>query len=142
MSEFHFAGHPEIPTIPLPQGAHNIEAAVDATGASLTYQTAQGAADLTYFFDASGDGWQGQFMAANGVVEYSNPDGTFTGEGAYYQDSRGETGGDLGNGTPVSSGDLVLPDFSQSAASAVEDYAGVLSAAIMSLGAADHLLTA
>ncbi len=142
MSQFNFDGHPEIPTVPLPQGAHDIQTAIDGDGATITYATAQGAADLVYFFAAPGDGWQGEFMATNGVVEYSNPDGTFTSDGAYYQDARGETGGDLGNGTPVSEGDLVLPDFSQSAASATVDYAGALSAAIMSLSAADHLLTA
>ncbi len=142
MSEFRFMDHPEIPVLPLPQGAHDVHATVDGDGASIEYVTAQGAADLTYFFSAPNSGWQGEFMATNGVVEYSNPDGTFTSEGAYYQDARGETGGDLGNGTPVSGGDLVLPDFSQSAAPATVDYAGALSAAIMSLSAADHLLAA
>ena len=138
MSEYQFDGHPEIPTVALPQGAHDIQTSVDGDGATITYATAQGAADLVYVFADPGRGWDGEFITTSGVVEYANADGTFTADGAYYQDDRGQTGGDLGDGTPVSGSDLIFPDFSQ----AVPDYAGTLAASIMSLGAADHLITA
>ena len=141
MSEFHFEGHSEIPVVPLPQGAHDIQTSVDSDGATITYETAQGAADLVYFFEAPSFGWQGEFMATNGVVEYSNPDGTFTKEGAYYTDARGETGGDSGDGVPVAESDFVFPDFSQATFDAGGDTIA-LSAALMSLSAADHLITA
>lgn len=136
MSEFHFDGHPEIPTVPLPQGAHDIQATVDGDGASITYETAQGAADLVYFFDAPSFGWQGEFMTTTGVVELSNPDGTFGTEGSYYQDVRGESD------TPVNADDFVFPDFSQAATGAPLAEVTALSASLMVLGAIDHLFVA
>lgn len=141
MSIFHFAGHPEIPTVPLPQGAHDVQTTVDADAATITYDTAQGAADLVFFFADPGRGWDGEFMTTTGVVELANADGTFGKDGAYYTDQRGETGGDPDTSVPVSGGDLVFPDFSGTGTAF--DYAGgstALSASLMGLGAADHLI--
>ncbi len=135
MSEFHFAGH----DLALPNGATNIQATDDATGVYISYDTPQGSADLTW---SPGYGWDGEFMAINGVVEYADTDGTFTKEGAYYADARGETGGDLGDGAPVSESDFMLPDFSAGDAGSGGAAVVALSASLMSLSAADHLFTA
>lgn len=134
MSQFVFAGHSEIPSVPIPQGAHDILTSVDDVAATITYETPQGAADLVFFFDDPGRGWDGEFMTINGVAEFANPDGTFGSDGAYYQEERGESD------TPVNETDLLFPDFSSAVTAAPPFVPVALDLGVLSVG--DDLLTA